>query len=40
VIPTIHPNINISNEYIAGHSIEFREASKGELGLRSIGLGV
>lgn len=39
VIPTIHPSIKISNEYIAGHSIEFREASKSELGLSSIGLG-
>ncbi len=39
VVPTIQPHINISNEYIAGHSIEFREASKSELGLNSIGLG-
>ena len=39
VVPTIQPHINISNEYIAGHSIEFREASKSELGLSSIGLG-
>jgi amidohydrolase len=39
VIPTIHPSIKISNEYIAGHSIEFREASKSELGLSSIELG-
>ena len=39
VIPTIHPNIKISEEYIAGHSIEFREASKSELGLKSICLG-
>ncbi len=39
VIPTIHPSIKISNEYIAGHSVEFREASKSELGLSSIGLG-
>lgn len=39
VVPTIHPNIKISNEYIAGHSIEFREASKSELGLSSIELG-
>lgn len=39
VVPTIHPNIKISNEYIAGHSIEFREASRSELGLSSIELG-
>jgi len=39
VVPTIQPGIKISNEYIAGHSIEFREASKSELGLSSIGLG-
>lgn len=39
VIPTIHPNIQISNEYIAGHSLEFKEASRSEFGLNSIGLG-
>lgn len=39
VVPTIHPNIKISDVYIAGHSIEFREASKSDLGLNSIGLG-
>lgn len=39
VVPTIHPNISISDEYIAGHSIKFREASRSELGLSSIGLG-
>lgn len=39
VIPTIQPSIKITNEYIAGHSIEFKEASKSELGLDSIGLG-
>jgi len=39
VVPTIQPSIKIANEYIAGHSIEFREASKSELGLSSIGLG-
>lgn len=39
VVPTIHPSIRIANEYIAGHSIEFREASRSDLGLRSIGLG-
>lgn len=39
VVPTIQPSIKISDKYIAGHSIEFREASKSELGLKSIGLG-
>lgn len=39
VVPTIQPNIQISNEYIAGHSVEFREASKSEHGLSSIELG-
>ena len=39
VIPTIQPTISISDEYIAGHSIEFREASKSEKGLASIALG-
>src|SRR5699024_6634799 len=39
VIPTIHPNIKISENYIAGHSREFREACKSELGLNSIELG-
>ena len=39
VIPTIQPTVSISDEYIAGHSIEFREASKSEKGLDSIALG-
>ncbi len=39
VVPTIHPHIKISNEYIPGHSVEFREAAKSELGLSSIALG-
>lgn len=39
VVPTIQPHIKISNEYIAGHSIEFREAAKSDLGLASIELG-
>ena len=39
VIPTIQPTISISDEYIAGHSIEFREASKSKKGLASIALG-
>lgn len=39
VVPTIQPYIKISEEFIAGHSIEFREAAKSELGLSSIALG-
>lgn len=39
VIPVIQPNISISDDFIAGHSIEFREAAKSEKGLSSIGLG-
>lgn len=39
VIPTIQPTVSISDEYIAGHSIEFREASKSEKGLASIAIG-
>lgn len=39
VVPTIHPNIKISEVYVAGHSIEFREASRSELGLNSIDKG-
>lgn len=39
VVPTIQPGIKISDAYVAGHSIEFREASRSELGLSSIGLG-
>lgn len=39
VVPTIQPHININNTPMAGHSIEFREASKSELGLNSIALG-
>lgn len=39
VVPTIQPHINISNTPIAGHSIEFREASQSDLGLDSIALG-
>lgn len=38
VIPTIQPTVSISNEYIAGHSEEFREAAKSEKGLDSIGI--
>lgn len=39
VVPTIQPYIEISEEYLAGHSIEFREAAKSDLGLASIELG-
>lgn len=39
VVPTIQPSIKISDTYVADHSIEFREAAKSELGLKSIGLG-
>ena len=39
VVPVIQPVISISDEYIAGHSVEFREAAKSEKGLESIRLG-
>ncbi len=39
VIPTIHPNISISDVPVAGHSIEFREAACSQKGLDSIALG-
>lgn len=39
VVPTIQPSISISDTYIAGHSLEFREAAKSSKGLASIGLG-
>lgn len=39
VVPTIQPHIDISDTYIAGHSIEFKEASRSEKGLNSIALG-
>lgn len=39
VIPTIQPTVSISDEYIAGHSIEFKEASKSPKGLESIAIG-
>jgi amidohydrolase len=39
VVPTIQPGIKIADEYIAGHSVEFRKAARSELGLGSIGLG-
>lgn len=39
VIPTIQPTVSISDEYIAGHSIEFKAASRSEKGLASIAIG-
>ncbi len=39
VIPVIQPMIRISEKPVPGHSIEKREASKSETGLRSIALG-
>ena len=39
VIPVIQPMIRISDTPVAGHSIEKREASRSETGLRSIALG-
>ena len=39
VIPVIQPMIRISEKPVAGHSIEKREASRSETGLRSIVLG-
>ncbi|NBJ42658.1 M20 family peptidase [Enterococcus hirae] len=38
VIPTIQPTISISDEYIAGHSEEFKAAAKSEKGLASIAI--
>lgn len=39
VIPTIQPTVSISDTYIAGHSIEFKEAACSSKGLASIGIG-
>ena len=39
MIPVIQPMIRISETPVAGHSIEKREACRGETGLRSIALG-
>lgn len=36
VVPTIQPNVSISDDYIAGHSIEFKAAARSEKGLHSI----
>jgi len=38
VIPTIQPTVSISDTYIAGHTVEFREASASPKGLASIGI--
>jgi len=39
VIPTLHTHIRISDHYVAGHSIEMREASCSQMGLDAIGIG-
>ena len=39
LIPTIQPMIRISDVHVAGHTVEKREASRSETGLRSIALG-
>ena len=39
LIPTIQPMIRISDQPVAGHTIEKREAARSETGLRSIALG-
>lgn len=38
VIPTIQPVVSIADEYIAGHSEEFKAAARSEKGLASIGI--
>jgi metal-dependent amidase/aminoacylase/carboxypeptidase family protein len=38
VIPTIQPTVSISDDYIAGHSIEFKAAARSEKGLNSIAI--
>ncbi|MFV0557390.1 MAG: M20 family metallopeptidase [Enterococcus sp.] len=38
VIPTIQPTVSIADEYIAGHSEEFKAAAKSEKGLASIAI--
>ncbi|MCW6659526.1 M20 family metallopeptidase [Aerococcaceae bacterium NML191292] len=38
VIPTIQPTVSISDEYIAGHSEEFKAAARSQKGLDSIGI--
>lgn len=39
VVPTIQPVISISDDYIAGHSVEFKAAARSQKGLDSILLG-
>lgn len=38
VIPTIQPTVSISDDYIAGHSEEFKAAARSEKGLASIAI--
>lgn len=38
VIPTIQPTVSIFDEYIAGHSEEFKAAARSQKGLDSIGI--
>lgn len=38
VIPTIQPTVSISDDYIAGHSEEFKAAAKSDKGLQSIAI--
>ncbi|MCW6664191.1 M20 family metallopeptidase [Aerococcaceae bacterium NML191219] len=38
VIPTMQPTVSISDEYIAGHSEEFKAAARSQKGLDSIGI--
>lgn len=38
VIPTIQPTVSISDEFIAGHSEEFKAAARSEKGLASIAI--
>ena len=38
VVPTIQPTVSISDDYIAGHSEEFKAAAKSEKGLASIAI--
>lgn len=38
VIPTIQPTVSISDDFMAGHTVAFREASASPKGLASIGI--
>lgn len=38
VVPTIQPTVSISDEYIAGHSEEFKAAARSSKGLNSIAI--